>query len=93
MFTAHRFLACFAPLNPHIEVSVRGQVAVGDLEFRRVDRFTFPRSGRLMYSAHWACHTVLESAPLALTVTGDEGEAGENIQVNVCLCPARRFIR
>ena len=50
-----------------------------------------------MYSVHWASRTVLESAPLALTVTGDEGEAGENIQVDLAYVPRggtdRRFVK
>ena len=59
-------------------------VAAGGLEFRRVDRFTFPQSGRLMYSVHGASNDVLESVPLTLTLTGnDEGEAGENIRVDL----------
>ena len=49
-------------------------VAAGDLEFQRVDEFTFPRSGRLMYAVHGASNEVLESVPLTLTLTGnDEG--------------------
>ena len=59
-------------------------VAAGGLEFRRVDRFTFPRSDRLVYSVHGASNDVLESVSLPLTLTGnDEGEAGQNIQVDL----------
>ena len=60
-------------------------VAAGGLEFRRVDELTFPRSGRLlMYSVRGASNDVLESVSLPLTLTGnDEGEAGENIQVDL----------
>ena len=72
-------------------------VAVGDLEFRRVDRFSFPRSGRLMYSVHGASSTFLESLPLPLTLTGDEGGPGENIQVDIAYVPqegmGRQFVK
>lgn len=68
---------------------------VGDLEFRRVDRFTSPRSGRRMYSVHGASNTFLELMTLALT--GDEGEAGENIQVDIASVPRegadRQFVK
>lgn len=71
-------------------------VASGGLEFRRVDRFTFPRSGRLMYSVHGASNGVLESVSLPLTLTGGGGEAGQNIQVDLSYVPRdrtdRRFV-
>ena len=72
-------------------------VAAGGLEFRRVDEFTFPSSGRLVYSVHWASNDVLESISLPLTLTGnDEGEAGQNIQVDLAYVPRpgtdRRFV-
>ena len=69
-------------------------VAAGGLEFRRVDRFTFPRSGRLMYSVHGASNGVLESVSLPLTLTGnDEGGPGENIQVDLAFVPRDRTDR
>ena len=72
-------------------------VAAGDLEFQRVDEFTFPRSGRLMYAVHGASNEVLESVPLTLTLTGnDEGAPGENIRVDIAYVPRpgtdRRFV-
>lgn len=73
------------------------RVAVGGLEFRRVDRFSFPQSGRLRYSVQGASGVLLESVPLPLTVTGDEGEAGENIQVDLAYVPRdgtdRQFVK
>ncbi len=73
------------------------RVAVGGLEFQRLDRFTFPQSGRLMYSVQGASGLLLESVPLPLTVTGDEGEAGENIQVDLAYVPRdgtdRQFVK
>ena len=42
-------------------------VAAGGLEFRRVERFTFPSSARLVYSVHGASNDVLESISLPLT--------------------------
>ncbi len=72
-------------------------VAVGGLEFQRLDRFTFPQSGRLMYSVQGASVLLLETVPLTLTLTGDEGEAGENIQVDVAYVPRegadRQFVK
>ena len=73
-------------------------VAEGGLEFRRMDRFTFPRTGRLMYSVHGASNGALESVSLPLTLTGnDEGEAGQNIQVELAYVPQsgtdRRFVK
>ena len=73
-------------------------VAEGGLEFRRMDRFTFPRTGRLMYSVHGASNGALESVSLPLTLTGnDEGEAGQNIQVDLAYVPRsgtdRRFVK
>ena len=71
------------------------RVAAGGLEFRRVDRLTFPRSGRLAYSVHGASGALPESMTLPLTLSGDEGEAGENIQVDIAYVPRegadRRF--
>ena len=73
-------------------------VAAGGLEFRRVDRFTLPRSDRLVYSVHGASNDVLESVSLPLTLTGnDEGEAGQNIQVDLSFVRAdgvdRQFVK
>ena len=72
-------------------------VAAGGLEFRRVERFTFPSSARLVYSVHGASNDVLESISLPLTLTGnDEGEAGQNIRVDLAYVPRpgtdRRFV-
>ena len=69
-------------------------VAAGGLEFRRVDRFTFPRTGRLMYSVQGASNGVLESVSLPLTLTGnDEGDPGQNIQVDLAYVPNERTDR
>ena len=72
-------------------------VAVGDLEFRRVDRLTFPRSGRLVYSVHGASSTFPESMTLPLTLSDDGGEAGEEIQVDIAYVPRegmdRQFVK